>query len=221
MISAILFDMDGTLMDSEKFWLRIPSIFLREFGIEPPESCRPALGRLRYRAQLDALYAAGAYPKGMAYQEAVEWCRVKMDDFYYAGMPVKPCVRQWLDKIRAKGIPCAILTATNEAGALRTLELTGLRQYFSFVASTFGAPFGKERPEYFVNAAKRLNVEAKDCLVVEDSLYAINSANQAGCRVFAIREDVHLPDVTAKIRAACPDYFMTVYDAMEAFAKLV
>lgn len=220
-ISACLFDMDGTLLDSEKFWLRVPILFLREHGLTAPEPLWPILGRLRYRVQLQQFYDIGLHPKGMTYDEAVEWCRLRMDAFYYEGMPVKPGVRLWLEAIRAQHVPCAILTATNEKAALKTLELTGLRKYFDYVASTFGAPFGKENPLYFVNAAAHFGARPEECLVIEDSLYAIKSAYQANCRVFAIREDAQTPQATQTIRARCGEqYFDTIHDAMRAYDAL-
>ena len=217
MIRAIIFDMDGTLLDSETLWIRTPALLMAEMGCPVPATLSGVWGKARLRVQLRALCDIGAQPHGMSWDDCVAWCRERVLRFYFEDIPLKPGARAWLDRLNALGVPMAILTATREDAALAILRKKNLLHSFRFVASTFDTAATKESPEIFGLTAARLGFLPGECLVVDDTPFAIESAKAAGCPAWGVYEAVQGADSAQRIQAAGGQYFLSLQDAMKTF----
>ena len=105
-------------------------------------------------------------------------------------IPLKPYVKEALEKLRKAGIKLAIATATNEELTAEYLGRAGLREYFDEIICAVMVKTGKPAPDIYLYACERLGIEPGDAFAVEDAPNGVISASTAGCRTIMI------PDLT-------------------------
>ncbi len=213
-LSAVLFDMDGLLLDTEaisrRLWIAaaaeqghdILAIGFEQFVGRPAPDCDrilaeqlPALDVARLRA------ATGA-----------GWERCLAE----RAIPVKPGVERLTDALRARGLPYAVATSTRRALALAKLEAAGLAARFPVLVGGDEVARGKPAPDIFLAAAQRLGVEPGRCLVLEDSPAGMRAAHAAGCRAIMIPDLVPCPEPAWTVAASLDAVLALLADELEA-----
>ncbi|MBV7332768.1 HAD family phosphatase [Chloroflexi bacterium TSY] len=178
-ISAILFDMDGLMLDTE----RMAQIAWQEAGAEwgytfTPEIYLQAVGRT---AQATGEIFRNIFGQDFPFDELYER---KQQRFYAmlesSHIPTKPGLFELLNQIDELGLRKAVATSTGKQLALKKLTLTGLIDRFSIIVGGDEVPYGKPAPDIFLAAARRLDVSPDQCMVLEDSEAGIRAAHAAG-----------------------------------------
>jgi HAD superfamily hydrolase (TIGR01509 family) len=188
-IDAVVFDLDGVIVDSERVWDDVRERYTREAG---------------------GTYAASA-TRDMMGMSSVEWSRYMHDALGVPGTPeeinaevvrrmlvrygeapplipgaaeaVQECALRW---------PLAVASSSNPELIEVVLERAGIRELFRAVVSSQEVPRGKPAPDVYLEAAQRLGIDAARCAAVEDSHNGIRSAKAAGMRVVAV-PNAHFP----------------------------
>jgi beta-phosphoglucomutase-like phosphatase (HAD superfamily)/spore germination protein YaaH len=187
--AAVLWDMDGTLIDTEPYWMECEYELVAEFG-----------GRWT-DADAHAIVGADLHESGRYIRDVggvdlpIDEIVNRMIDGVIARvrrtMPWRPGARDLLAKLRASKVPCALVTMS-----WRRLAdaIVGQLPPGSFAATIVGDEVsrGKPHPEPYLAAARALNVSPRDCVVLEDSPRGVRSAKSAGCHVIAIPHIVHV-----------------------------
>jgi HAD superfamily hydrolase (TIGR01509 family) len=191
-ITAVLFDMDGLLLDSERLALAVIARCARELGLEWEEAIGLSLiGRniVDSDAILRARYGEGAPLEGLR-----QGFRRHYDAHIDAhGVPIKPGVGELLDLLDARRLPRAVATSTGRERALRKMRRVGLLARFDALVSGDEVARGKPAPDIFLAAAGALAVAPSACLVLEDSNAGVRAALAAGMQVIMV-PDVLAPD---------------------------
>ncbi len=189
MIQAIIFDMDGTLLDTERiyqrFWLEAMHALGYPMTVEQALAMR-SLGRPFGEAQLKEWFGPEIN------HQAVREKRNSMMFPYLAehGIPKKPGVEEVLAKLKEAGFTIAVATATNYELATKQLGEVGLLPYFDKVISAHMVKEGKPSPDVYLYACEQLGLAPENCMAVEDAPNGVLSAYRAGCKV------VMVPDLT-------------------------
>ena len=190
-LRAVLFDMDGLLVDSEPLWFVIEREVAERLGAPWGEADQEALigGSLERTvsyllAKADgAATAEGAARAGR--EDVARWLVDGMARLVLArGLPLQPGAARLLAALDAVGVPCALVTASSRAIMDAVLKATGL----SFGVTVCGEDVqrGKPDPEPYLRAAALLWVPPSGCVVLEDSPTGIAAARAAGCPVIAV-----------------------------------
>lgn len=191
MIDAVVFDMDGVLLQSEEVWDAMREEFVRERGGRYDEEIQRAM-------------------MGMS---SVEWSRYLHE---HAGVPDEPAaindevVRRMLASYRAElplidgaveavrrigaRWPLGLASSSNRPLIDAVLEETGLAPLFHATVSSEEVAAGKPAPDVYLEAARRLGIDPSRCAAIEDSHGGIRSAHNAGMRVVAIPNPSYPPD---------------------------
>lgn len=190
MVSGIIFDMDGILIDSERQsnegWLWAAG----QFGVDMPmwliDSFKGA------PAELCCKFFDDYYKGVIDYWEAKE---LRTQHVYKIreteGIPVKKGVKDIFEYIRNNGLKCAVATSTRRESAEKTLHEIGVWDYLDAVVYGDEVERGKPEPDIFLRAAKAIGVNPSEAVVVEDSINGIKAGYAADMRV------VHIPDTIA------------------------
>ena len=192
-MKAVLFDMDGTLVDSEKLWdVAIQRLYARFGGVLTPEVRQSTVGgsaegvmRIVYTdlgMELDPVHMAAT----------ADWLHEITGDLFDAGLPWCDGARELLDELAAAEVPMALVTNTRRALTERALNSIG-RHYFTASVCGDEVPRGKPAPDPYRHAAALLGLDPIDCLAVEDSVTGAASAEGAGCSVLVVPNDVEVP----------------------------
>lgn len=177
-IRAVVFDMDGLLVDTEVLIRGLMIDLAPSFGAELPDEVFQRMVGLP-NADSDAVARAHFgpdFPLG-AFFEAVS---ARVHAACEAGVALKTGVVELLDHLDEAQIPRAIATSSSHASVLRTLGPSGVLPRFDAVVAAGDYPRGKPSPDPFVVAAARLGVPPDQCLALEDSHNGVRAAHAAG-----------------------------------------
>jgi HAD superfamily hydrolase (TIGR01509 family) len=190
-IDAVVFDMDGVLIESEEIWDAIREAYVRERGG-------------RYDAEVQ---------RAMMGMSSVEWSRYlhetagvadepeqinaevvrRMLEAYRDHLPLIPGAVEAVERLAAR-FPLAVASSSNRPLIDAVLEVAGLAQYFKATVSSEEVPRGKPAPDVYLEAARRLGVAPERCAAVEDSHGGIRAAKAAGMFVIAFPNPTYPPD---------------------------
>ncbi|MCI5820895.1 MAG: HAD family phosphatase [Elusimicrobia bacterium] len=177
-VDAVIFDMDGTLLNTLGAWKNSTSNFLRSRGIEPPENIdaeMAALSLLEGARVLKERYGFKESP-----EELLEEVLATVRKFYEEDAMPKPGVPGVLQALKKQGIKICVATASNREFAEAAFKRTGLMEYIDFIITCDEVGVGKHNPLVYETALKKLGTNRKRTLVVEDALYALQTAKKAG-----------------------------------------
>jgi len=194
-----IFDMDGTLVDSMIYWKHLASEFLESKGVQ--DISPNILERIKPMTMTEsaALFIQEYGLSGTAESVAAEM-NAMMDEHYRRDIPLKPGADAYLEALHRRGAHMCVASATAEELMEACLKRLGVAQYFSFLLSCETVGTGKNRPDVYLEAAKRLGAQPEEIAVYEDALYAANTAKQAGFYTIVVRDDsnqLHWETLTA------------------------
>ena len=189
--TAVLFDMDGVIFDSERAVLAVWQELAEELGLGEIERvfCRCiGTNKARTREILREEYPA------LDFAAFDGETRRRFQDRYGGGrLPLKTGARELLAGLRARGVPLALASSTDGAVVRRELDEAGLLGFFDAVVGGDQMTRSKPDPEIFLRAADALSVSPACCFVVEDSFNGIRAARAAGTRPLMV-PDMIPPD---------------------------
>ena len=200
MPDAVLWDMDGTLVDSEKLW-DIPLFEVtRELGGELSAGTRAAMVGSNIPTTLDLIFdEVGVTPTPSQRQDVAEWIDRRMLELFTQGLPWRPGARDALRAVRATGIRMALVTSTERALTDLALETIGKDLFDVTVCGDEVDGRHKPDPEPYLRASRMLDVDPAACVAIEDSPTGIAAATGAGCAVLAIPCEVPIEPAESRV----------------------
>lgn len=204
---AVIFDFDGTLVDSMWIWKSVDVDYLAKFGFEYEEGLQQKIEGMSFYET--ALFFKENYHISDSPEDMVDEWNSMAYDKYLNQVPFKPGAKEFLDELIKRGIRVGIGTSNTPelvAAALGTLNAKGM---INAIVTGHEVERGKPSPDIYLEAAKRLGVEPEKCLVFEDIVPGIMAAKNAGMRAFAV-DDEYSKDVWEEKKKTA-DYYITDY----------
>lgn len=191
MIDAVVFDLDGVLLQSEEVWDAVREHYVRERGGRYDEKVQRAMMGMSAPEWSRFLHDEAEVPDDP--DEINTRVIRRMLEAYQRELPLLPgavgAVRR-----AAAAYPLALASSSNRAIFEEVLELAGIEDCFRVTVSSEEVAHGKPAPDVYLEAARRLGVAAARCTAVEDSNAGIRSAKSAGMRVVAIPNAAYPPE---------------------------
>lgn len=191
--AAVLFDMDGTLVDSEKLW----DVALRElaakYGGTLSDAARCAMTGTSMAVSMKILHDDLGQPWRDS-AVSVAWIDVRILELFRTGLRWRPGALTLLRAVRAAGIPTALVTSSGRPLVEVALETLG-RDSFDAVVCGDEVDANKPHPEPYLTAARLLDVPIGWCVAIEDSATGVASALAAGAAVLAVPAEVPIEPI--------------------------
>ena len=179
-----IFDMDGTIADSMGHWKNLEREFLIEKGIAEPDETLKEIQHMTIPAAMEFFINRFGFEGTV--DSLTEEFNELMAEHYRNDIDIKPGAREYLEKLRANGAKMCIASATSTPLVKIALNRMGISDYFDFTLSCVDVGSSKDRPDVFLEAARRLGGAPEETAVFEDSLVASVSAKGAGFYVVGI-----------------------------------
>lgn len=203
-IDAVIFDLDGTLIDSMWMWKNIDIEYLARFDIEFPADLQKSIEGMSFSET--AVYFKNRFniPDSLE-QIKSDWNRMARD-IYLNEVPLKEGAREFLDYLKERQLPLGIATSNSRELTELIINKLNIKGYFSSIKTSCEAKKGKPSPDIYLLVAKDLGVEPEKCLVFEDVIQGIMAGKNANMKVCAVYDDFSKNDEEEKIRLA--DYYI-------------
>ena len=182
----ILFDLDGTLLDSMGVWSQIDVDFLAKRGLELPEDYQRIITPLGAKEAADYTIRRFGLPDTPE-MLMEEWLSMAHEE-YSKRIPLKPYALEYVKKLHREGKRMAIATSSDRYLVLPALERTGLLPMMDAVITTADVKRGKGFPDIYEKAAADLGLEASGCAVFEDIIEGIRGAKAGGFLAVGVYE---------------------------------
>lgn len=206
-IEAVLFDLDGTLVDSMWLWTEIDVEYLGRFGIELPGSLQTEIEGMSFSETAAYMKERFQLPDSVEKIKA-DWNQMAWDKYTYE-VPLKEGAREFLDHCRENGIRLGIATSNSRELVENIIRVHGLTGYFECVVTGCDVKKGKPAPDVYLEACARCSTEPSACLVFEDIVPGILAGKAAGMKVCAVEDAYSMEQKENKRRLA--DYYIRNY----------
>lgn len=206
---AVIFDLDGTLVDSMWMWKSIDMEFLGSRGYSCPENLQKEIEGMSFSET--AFYFKERFKLKETLEEIKDiWAKMSIEK-YRKEVPLKPGAGEFLKYIAERGLKAGIATSNGRQMVEAVIESLNIGQYFQVVATSCEVAAGKPSPDIYLKVAKELLVSPAQCLVFEDVPAGIMAGKRAGMTVCAI--DDEFSREMEKEKRELADYF--IYDYYE------
>ena len=212
-IDAVIFDMDGSLVDSMWMWRAIDIAYLGKFGISLPENLQSEIEGMSFGET--AVYFKEHFPIPDSLEEIkADWNRMAWDKYMYE-VPLKQGIPEFLAGCSANGIKLGIATSNSRELVENVAKVHRLREYFTSIMTGCDVARGKPFPDIYLAVAEQLGASPGRCLVFEDIVAGIQAGKNAGMRVCAVEDYYSAQDREKKKRLA--DYYIEEYTGLFSY----
>lgn len=194
MIAAVIFDMDGTLVDSEPVWEVVRRGLVTDLGGRWSPGTQARLMGMSTREW--ARYLTDIQGVAMDPEAFADLVIARIGEAYAHDLPLLPGAAEAVRRMSDRW-PVAVASSSPASTIHLVIERAGLSDVFSAVAASDEVPRGKPAPDVYWLAAERLGIQPSDAVAVEDSSNGMRSAAAAGMRVIAIPRPEYPPDPDA------------------------
>lgn len=215
-VEAVIFDMDGLLIDSETIYIAAMQGAARAVGREMTlEFCHSMVGVPGHECNLmiQELYGEGFDLK--AFRGHVS---AHVKSTMEAGVPIKPGVVELLDLLDQRGLPRAVASSAMRATIKHHLGLAGLLKRFTAITGRDDVARAKPHPDVYLEAARRLGVSPAGCVAFEDSSIGLAAAHAAGMQAFIV-PDILQP--TEEARLKCLGVLTSLHEGRAILEKVL
>lgn len=214
-IKAVLFDLDGTLVDSMWIWEDIDKLYMKKFNINYSfNELHENINGMSFTETAEFFKETFNIPDTV---DAIkdEWNRMAYD-YYLNRVPVKNNVIKFLDALKKRNIPMGIGTSNSRELATLVLDSHNITGYFNTIRTSCEVNKGKPNPDIYLKVAEDLGVDPKECLVFEDIPEGVLAAKRAGMKACGIFDEGSKENKDKIIQLA--DYY--IYDYSEVLNTL-
>lgn len=183
-IDSVIFDFDGTVVDSEPNYYEADRLLMAKYGINFTFDMKKEFigrGNTKMMEELNKRYNLPVTVEEMTKEKN----RLYLD-IALKGTPIYPEILKFIKILVREGIPLALASGTSSSILNRLVYHLELQQYFDAVISSDDVGKSKPEPDIFLEAAKKIHTEPKNCLVVEDSAFGIEAGIRAGMQIMAV-----------------------------------
>jgi HAD superfamily hydrolase (TIGR01509 family) len=198
--SGVILYMDGLMLDTEPFYQRAWQEAVRRLGHELSDQTFRSFSGIS-DADSEAALLEQLGPRFPLSEFQATWPELWHEEVQARGVPIKPGIPNLLKILQQHGMPTAVATSSPARRAELALREAGIAEYFSVVVICEAVRRGKPAPDIFLEAARRLQLLASACVVLEDSDSGAHAAAAAGMRVIVI-PDRHEPSRQTRALAA-------------------
>ena len=205
---AVIFDLDGTLVDSMWMWTEIDREYLGRFGISLPDDLH---GMIEGKSFSET---AHYFKERFQLKDSIDTIKRDWNDMawekYERQVPLKAGAREFLELLKARHVPMAIATSNSRELVGMVTRVHRIDGYFSAVVTGCDVEKGKPSPEVYLKAAELIRANPGACLVFEDIVQGILAGKNAGMRVCAVED--HYSAYQEKEKRELADYYITSYE---------
>ncbi len=209
---AVIFDMDGSLVDSMWIWEQIDIEYLGHFGLAVPSDLREGIEGMSFHET--AVYFKNRFPVDVTIEQMKQDWNDMAREKYRTEVDVKPGIREFLKGCRERGLKLGIATSNSRELTDIIMHSLNLEAYFDHIVTGSEIVKGKPAPDIYLTAAAGLNTDPAKCLVFEDIIQGLMAGKNAGMRVCAVH-DAHTADLEATKRASADAYIYDYYGFFE------
>lgn len=206
-VEAVLFDLDGTLVDSMWMWYDIDVEYLAKFGLSCPDDLQSSIEGMCFNETAVYFKERFSLPDSTE-QIKADWNAMAWDK-YLRQVPLKEGVAAFLEKCRSRGISMGIATSNSRELVRNIVSVHGLDRYISAIVTGSDVERGKPAPDIYLSVAEALKVAPEKCLVFEDIVPGIQAGKNAGMKVCAVEDAYSLEQRNEKMELA--DYYINSF----------
>lgn len=193
MIKAVIFDMDGTLIDSQPIWYQVSTDFFQKNGFPVTMDDTIKLTGSPVAKLVDYVLQAYGQKDKARVQLVTELMDYAVSEIL-AAKPLLPNVKDVLAQLKQQGIKMAVASASPRNMLQGIVDSCGIAEYFDYLASAEELDYNKPHPAVYLHAAQQLGVNPTECFAVEDSVLGMISGKAASMKTVVIPAQAELDD---------------------------
>ena len=215
-LDAVIFDLDGTLVDSMWVWEKVDETFLGQLGIEVPSDMNKDLEGKSFTET--AIYFKERFKLEMSVEEIKQSWNEMGWEFYTHQVPLKKGVKEFLEFLSEQGIKMGIATSNSIELVRAVLKALDIERYFGQIRTSCEVGRGKPFPDIYLKVAEDLQVDPSRCLVFEDIPNGVRAGKNAGMTAWGVldRQEAALWEETKDL---ADDHITDYHEAINKLKK--